>query len=49
MAIKKKANKVKCRICGKVIHRGGLHRNGRHYHKACFNKLSRSTGRIKWD
>ena len=30
-----------CGLCQKVIHRGGVHRKGMHYHKKCYQNLIR--------
>jgi hypothetical protein len=49
--MKKEVRKPKCRICGKTIHRGGVHlkvESGqmRHFHKACRTKLLSQSRRV---
>ncbi len=49
--VTKTKDRTKCRICGKVIYRGGVHMKGRHgqimhFHKACRAKLLSSQRRV---
>ena len=36
-----KGEKGICFYCRKPIHRGGIVQKGRHYHKACLDKMKR--------